>query len=339
MCRTEPPAPKKHSGHNRHTPDTRRSAVIAVAKVYNGGEPDYGAAAQAYKSLPKDLPRDSLGSNATTTLKTHWEEFMEHGDLKDKHRSGRPIKISDEDALKASELVKAGRRLLKKTKAGPIEIIVFFTTVRQAVAALPDLKKIMDDNHTDAKKLYQAMKRADPYLARRTLIMKPAFTAAQMRARNLFAKWLLQEMSLVQGERSKFWRRVVQCDEGRWTYSVKQKLGQKVLLDKRTSLLHDYITCTQIKGKDEMSVHWFMCVSPHPKFGDRNGLAWWDFTTGTSYIRRLRNTMDQTQYEAFGYMVSYSIIESARCHAHQQQQCGSCPKPHTTSAREQSHAA
>jgi hypothetical protein len=307
--------------------------------VYNGGEPDYQAAAQVYKPLPKDLPRDNLGNNATTTLKTHWEEFKQCGDLKDKHRSGRPKNISDKDALEASELVKAGRSLIRKTKAGPLEIIVFFTTVRQAVAALPELKAIMDRNDTDPKKLYQAMKRADPYLTRRTLFMKPAFTPEELLSRQRFAKKLLREMDLMQGLRVQFWYRVVQCDEGRWTYSTKQGLSRKVLLDKRTTLLHDYITCDKIKGEEEATVHFFMCVSPHPKFDDRNGLVWWEITTGTSNIRRLRNTRDQTVYEAFGYMVSYSINESACCHARQHQQSWSCPEQHRAAAREQSRAA
>ena len=167
LCRAELPAAKKHSGHNRHTQDTRIAAVIALAKAYEGGEPDYQAAAAIYETLPAELSRDGLGNYPTKTLKGYWKEFRAHGDVKDAHRSGRPKKISRKDALAASELVKAGRQVIRKTKAGELKIIVPFANVREAVAALPELKKIMVDNHTDPKKLYEAMKREDKYLVRR----------------------------------------------------------------------------------------------------------------------------------------------------------------------------
>lgn len=145
--------------------------------------------------------------------------------------------------------------------------------------------------------------------------MKPAFSAEELRTRQIFARELLDEMGLMQALRVRFWRCVVQCDEGRWTYSTKQGLSRKVLLDKRTTLLHDYITCDKIEGEEEATVHFFICVSPHPKFEASNGLVWWDFTTGTTNIRRLRNTLDQTVYEPFEYTVSYWFNESACCHA------------------------
>lgn len=311
--------------------------MIAVAKVYKGGEPDYSRAAKVFARLPDSIPRDDLGEYPTAVLKRCWGHFMKHGDVKDDPRSGRPVNISDEDALAASELVKAGRSISRKTKAGPITIIVYFTTVREAVTLLPELKQIMDRNHATPKQLYEAMKRADPFLTKRTIVLKPAFTAAQIKARVDFAKHLLREMGMVHTLRVQFWSRVVQCDEGRWTYNTKNKVSKQVLIDKRTTLLHDYITCPKIKGQEEMSVHFFMCVSPHPGFAQHNGLVYWEFTTGTTNIRRLRNTLGQTEYEAFEYTVSY-IIAPPCSGAHHRQKYHSYPEPCREPPRAHSHA-
>ena len=295
--RAVPKGPKEHSGHNRHTPATRRAAVLAVARTFEGEEPDYARAVAEYKNLPKKLAGDTLGKNAATVLKTHWEHFMTSGDLADGPRSGRPTQISDEDALVASEAIKAGKKLTRRIKGGTITLITYFTTVREAIIALPGVKAIMDKYDTTPRKLYMAMKRADPYLKRRSIVLKPAFTEAQKKDRRSFAQRLLAEWNLSAAEFRAILSRIVQCDEGRFTYTVYSKEHKKVLIDRRTTLLHDYVTLPKIDGEEELTVHFFICVSAHPAFAKYNGLVYWELTTGTSHIKRVFNTLSDDDEE------------------------------------------
>lgn len=258
--------------------------------MLEGEEPDYARAVAEYNSLPDKLRGDKLGKNASAVLKRSWEHFLADGDLADGHRSGRPTLISDADALAASEAIKAGKTLIRRVKGGTITLITYFTSVREAITALPQVKAIMDKYDANPHQLYMAMKRADPYLKRRSIVLKPAFTEAQKKERREIAGKLLAEWKLPQAEFRALLLRIVQCDEGRWTYTVYSKKSQKVLIDKRTTLLHDYVTLPMINGEKELTVHFFICVSAHPAFAKSNGLVYWELTTGTTHIRRIFNT-------------------------------------------------
>lgn len=306
----------QHSGHNRHTPDTRRAIVIACAKVYTGGELDCAAALHEYVKLPQSLQRDELGSNYAEVMRGRWRHFLAEGDLKDDHRSGAPHVISVEDALLASAALKAGREITKWKHGTPFILVTYFVTVRAAIALVPELKRIQMKYGATPHELYLAMKRADPNLIRRSIFLKPAFTDAQIVERftwcaNLTAQWQLPLAAL-----KAILCRIVQCDEGRFTYTVKAHGSRRVFMDKRTNLAHDYVTLPLINGQEEATVHFFICVSAHPAFAYCNGLVYEEFTTGTTNIRRLYNTRGQTTDEAFEYTVSYNSFTLAGCQMH-----------------------
>lgn len=61
-----------------------------------------------------------------------------------------------------------------------------------------------------------------------------------------------------------------------------------------------------------VTIHVFICVSLHPAFANRNGLVYFEFTTGTTNIRRLWNTMRQTADEALQYQVGTCFRRPAR---------------------------
>lgn len=316
-CRDEANLPKKHHGHNRHTNATRTACIIAVAKVYDGGQPDYGRAAQEYASLPKELGHDQLPRDSKPVLKRAWEAFREHGDLKDKPRPGRPTKISKEHALEASELLKAGRTLVHKHKGQTMNLIVYFTTVAEAIRVVPRLKEIVDHYQVTPHQLYEAMKREDKDLERRSIVTKPAFDEAHIKKRNAWCHEAVVKLGKTVAEKMAALDPYVQCDEGRVTYSVKGKYTQKIYIDKRTTLLHDFVELPKIAGQEEATVHFVICVSPHPAFASSNGLVYWEFTTGTTNIRRRINTLGQTSEEAFEYMVG-ELSRSVCYHIYQQ---------------------
>lgn len=330
--RDEANLPKKHHGHNRHTSATRTACIIAVAKVYDGKEPDYGRAAQEYASLPKELCHDQLPRDSKPVLKRAWEAFMQHGDLKDKPRPGRPTKISKEHALEASELLKAGRMLVHKHKGVTMNLIVYFTTVAEAIRVLPRLKEIVDQYQVTPHQLYEAMKREDKNLKHRSLVTKPAFDDKDKKKRYTWCRDAVVKLGKTVPERMAALDPYVQCDEARLTYSVKGKYTQKVYIDKRTTLLHDFVELPKIAGQEEATVHIFICVSPHPRFADKNGLVYWEFTTGTTNIRRKINLLGQTPEEAFGYLVG-ELSRSVCYHTYQQGVNPAGPVLHTEHTR------
>ena len=53
----------------------------------------------------------------------------------------------------------------------------------------------------------------------------------------------------------------------------------------------------------DVKVRFWLGVSSHPTFAATNGLVFWDFTTGTTDIKRLYNTMGQEDGDAYEYKV------------------------------------
>lgn len=312
-CRPADEEQKQHTGHNRLTDDTRQLAVIACAKVWVDDKLVYAEAVRVYEKLPRTYHPDADKTISGPAIKRLWQNFLQNRNLKDAPRSGRPVKISREDALAASELLKKGKTLVRQLKGGAITYIVYFTTVNEAIRLVPELKAILDKYDVTPHQLYLAMKREDKYLERRSVVLKPPFTTEQKEGRMTWCGDTLGCMGNSPAAHAAWLERVVQCDEGKVTISSKGKQHVRVYHDRREPMLHDYVCLPDIPGEDEMTVHFFICVSPHPAFTDTNGLVYFEFTTGTSHIRRLHNTMDQTDYEAFEYVVSTFTHKPARC--------------------------
>jgi len=315
-CRAANKPAAVHKGHNRHTQATRAACVVACARALEGDTVDYGRAKQEYNKVRKELHGDKLGSKIKTILQKRWQRFLEEGDLEDAHRSGRPPKISDEDARTASEALKAGKTYTRKQKGLEIKLITYYTSVRQATRESEAIRAVVEKYQCTAKQLYAAMKRVDPNLTMRSFAFKLTLTDKQMKDRVSFCKRMLREWALPLSELRVILHRIVQCDEGRWTYSVYSHEHQKAYIDKRTTLLHDYVLLQKICGEAQATVHFFICVSAHPAFARVNGLVYYEFTTGTTSIRRMFNIEGQTAEEAFVYQVGRLATAPKHCQMH-----------------------
>lgn len=289
---------------------------MACARALEGEEVDYDRAKQEYNKVRKPLHGDQLTAKIKSILRDRWERFLKFGDLEDADRSGRPPKISDEDAMTASEALKAGKTYTRKRNNNEIQLITYFTTVRQATRESEAIRAVVEKYQCTPKQLYAAMKRVDPNLTMRSFAFKLMLTDKQMKDRISFCKRLLAEWALPLAELRAVLHRIVQCDEGRWTYSVYSHAHQKAYVDKRTTLLHDYVLLQKINGQASATVHFMICVSPHPRFAHVNGLVYYEFTTGTTSIRRLFNTLEQTSEEAFSYQVGCLAAAPAHCQMH-----------------------
>lgn len=292
-----------HAGHNRTTPNTRRACVVACAQSWVDGEVDYARAAKVYYSIRKQFGADKLARDPKPVLKGRWEHFVAYGDLEDEPRSGRPVNISDDDALTASKAIKAGREYQRQRNKHTITLITYYTTVRQATLESEIVRGVVEKYKCTPHQLYHAMMRADPSLGRRSFCLKFRLSPDQKLARKTFAKELLAEWDIAQALLARILARIVQCDEGRWTYSVLDHKRQKAYVDLNNLPLYDYVTLPTIQGQQQAVVHFFVCVSGHPKFAEFNGMVYYEFTTGTSHIRRLWNRRGQTSDEAFVYQV------------------------------------
>lgn len=323
-CRPADEEQKQHTGHNRLTDDTRQLAVIACAKVWVDDKLVYAEAVRVYEKLPRTYHPDADKTISGPAIKRLWQNFLQNRNLKDAPRSGRPVKISREDALAASELLKKGKTLVRQLKGGAITYIVYFTTVNEAIRLVPELKAILDKYDVTPHQLYLAMKREDPYLERRSVVLKPGFTDQQKQGRKAWCVVIRARMGDSIALQTAWMEGLVQCDEGKVTYSTKAKQHVRVYHDSREPMLHDYVCLPKVLGEQELAAHFVVCVSPHPAFMETNGLVYFEFTTGTSFIRRLHNTLDQTTEEAFDYVVSTLTYGFARCEMHRPQRRCCC---------------
>jgi hypothetical protein len=288
------------------------ACVVACAQALEGGEVNWPRAEKIYKAVHKEFGGDDLGDYPKAVLKTHWDHFREYGDLKDNPRSGRPPTISSDDAMLASNAIKAGREYTRQRKGHTIKLITYFTSVRQASLESDTVRGVMEKYNCTPHQLYSAMMRVDPHLGRRSFALKFRLSDAQKAARKTFAKELLAEWNVAQALLAAILARIVQCDEGRWTYSTYTHSTQKAYVDLSHLPLYDYVTLPTINGEKEATVHFFICVSAHPRFAEFNGMVYYEFTTGTTNIRRIWNTRGQTDDEAFVYQVS-TVTELPAC--------------------------
>jgi hypothetical protein len=277
---------------------------VACAQALVDGKVDYGLAGRLYKKVRKQLGGDKLAEDPKPVLKGRWDHFVEYGDVEDNLRTGRPVLISREDALTASTAIKAGRLHTKTRKGHTITLISYFTTVRQATVESDAVKGVMQKYNCTPHQLYNAMMREDPNLGRRSFALKYRLTEKEKAARKSFCKQLLAEWNVAQALLNAILARIVQCDEGRWTYNTYTHAHVRAYVDLQHLPLHDYVSLPTIKGDKQQTVHFFICVSAHPSFSDKNGLVYYELTTGTTHILRWFNKLGQEGKEPFVYQVS-----------------------------------
>lgn len=281
----------------------RRDAIIACSRVATQQKVNWR---QAYAELKK-----INGGDCYKALGEHWEEFLvrtwEHwvttGDLQDEPRSGRPQLVSESLALEAARLVKQGK-WLDVTRCGrTVSKKVHYTSIHQAVQECDRLRQIQQECGVDDRGLLEAMKRSDPDLVRRTVSFKYEFSKEQRQARVVTTSQLLQMLPESLAERRVFLDRLLWVDEGGVLLSAYDKKSVKVWASAHDFSKHDIVHLPHVPGQKDVKAHFIIGVTSHPKFADKNGLVYWDFTTGTTNIRRLLNKLGAEDGEAFGYQV------------------------------------
>lgn len=303
-------------------------AVIASAKAMRKGKPDFQLAARKLKNLRKGETYRALAGHVAAFCEKWWYKFLRTGNVEEEHKSGRPYKVPDAVALEAAQLLAEGTwfSFIKKKqrwweKRG-------FSTIRDAVRELQRLQEIKQQYGVDDDGLLRAMQRVAPRLKRKTIFFKRKFTDEELVARMQLAAWLVQSLPADEAQRVAWLGRLVFIDEGGVSLADYKKESVKAWCMDHDPNIHSMVHAPWMKGQKECKVHFIIAVTSHHKFATRNGLVHWEFTTGTTDIRRRWNTLGQTEHEPFGYTVSHSACvntmlpqASARM---QQQYCRCC---------------
>lgn len=250
----------------------------------------------------------SLGDHWKSFLESVWEHWYDLGTLEDLHRSGRPTNIPKEVAREAAALVKEGEWVTVVKRGASIKKKVYYTSINHAVSKLERLQQIMQQYNIDCRGLLHAMHKHDPDLTQRSIYFKYEFPPELLQARVMSTAELLRNLPPEGAERRMWLDRLIWIDEGGIMLSDYAKKSIKVWCSKHDFNRDDVVHLPHVKDQDDCKVHFILAVTSHPSFTRKNGLVYWEYTTGTTNIRRRHNTLGVDNGEAFGYQVSRCVI-------------------------------
>lgn len=251
-----------------------------------------------------------MGGRPLDLLRRVWDPFFQHGLLGDAPRSGREPVFSREDGLKVSSKLKGGKPGYMIMGGQKVPRLVYYTSMAQAIREDPELQELQHKYKCTAAQMLAAAKHHDPDLVRRTVTYHPDFTAQQLADRSDKAAELLAMLPSDPVSRRHLLDRFMFGDEGSILLSDINLERLKVWCSKANFNLHDIVSLPQMQGQKDCKVRFFIVVSSHPKFAEHGGVVYWEFTSGTDNIKRMHNTMGQTNYEAYGYTVGASPLRN-----------------------------
>jgi hypothetical protein len=167
---------------------TREWAVVCAAATFDfvTGEIDPTKAAILFRSQHGDGVHKDVKERHSVFVERHYRNFREFGCIADAHRSGRPVIISEEDALAASKILKAGHWVTEKVKGLPgvaYEELIYFSTMDEALLKSPELLAIQQKYDVTPGALLKRMHAVDPDLIRITLRSHHKFSYAELQDR------------------------------------------------------------------------------------------------------------------------------------------------------------
>ena len=174
------------SGANKKPIKLRSDAQVCYAQAGNAPK-NRAVAARLFEELHPgavDRPDKFVGK---------WgDRFNEKGTVQDAPRSGRPPKVTPDDAQRAAELFKAGRQPEQRGKPGsPLDK---WRSVKQACDECAELQEIrVRSGECKHRTLLAAMKRVDRHLGVRTVRFKPKISAINRSKRLAQSKWNLRK--------------------------------------------------------------------------------------------------------------------------------------------------
>ena len=308
------PEQSAHS-HGRKSILVRMAAVIAVASALEADSVDWAEAATIFKHIGKGVPAQAVSGHVTDFLQRWWLAFITTGSVDDAPRSGRPPLVPDDVAAEAAQLVKEGHWVWRVVKQQRLREQVLFRSIPQAIRAVPRLVQICQQHGVTSEQLRNAMERVDADLVRHTMHFKYAHTAEQLKERQAFCIAALARAGSTQAEQAPELDKLVWWDEG--GVSLSSVEGRAVRVWGSREALHgcDVLHLPAVQGQADCKIHFGIGVTSHPRFLDCGGLVHFEFTTGTTCMKRLYNKFDADGGEEHQYKVSSTLVTNqvAQC--------------------------
>jgi hypothetical protein len=285
----------------------RIACVLACAAVVLEGQPNWKAANAEMKRWLKDhnegLPEAEqiTLSRGYDYMKTYWANFKEYGSVADPPRATKKLKIPRHLALRAANLVKQGMWVTTRIRGKDFQYVSYYTSILQACEKCPELNQIMLQHGVTHAQLLEAMHQADPALVYRKVFFKHTLTPSELEQREAFASNMLSQLAA----NPDILPNTIYIDEASIVISKDTRSDVRVWCDKYDLSFTDVCPVPDHKGQP-ITVRWICAVSSHPAFAAKGGLVYFEFTTGTTDIRRRVNTRldGSTHVRDYQYQVS-----------------------------------
>ena len=308
-CREELDDEELARSHGRKAMLVRQAAVIAAAKALEGDAVNWDVAVSIFKDIGGGLPARAVGSHIRDFVRRWWDAFITTGSLEDAPRSGRPPLVPDSVAAHAAELVKAGQWVPRVAGQLRFHVQLLFRTIPAAVHALPELGQICEEYGVTSEQLRNAMERVDHDLVRHALRFKYAHSAEQMQGRQSFCRQMLAALLDIPAAQAAILDRFLWWDEGGVSLSAVEHKAVYVWGGRGALQSYDVLRFPGVHGGGDCKIHFGIGVSSHPAFARSNGLVYFEFTTGTTAIKRLRNMCDDDEEEQHRYKVRNKLLQ------------------------------
>jgi hypothetical protein len=301
--------------HGRKDMLVRLAAVIAAAQALEGDDVNWEQAVTIFSAIGKGVAARCVSSHTHDFVKRWWAAFIMTGSVTDAARSGRPPLVPDEVAAEAAKLVKSGQWVQRVIRQQRFQVQVLFRTIPQAIRSVPRLSAICDQYGVTTEQLRNAMERVDHDLVRHTMHFKYAHSVDQLRERQRFCQEALASLGSTPAERVAILDRMVWWDEGGVSLCSLQNKAVHVWGSKEKLQNCDVLHFPEVQGQADCKIHFGIGVTSHVKFAHQNGLVHFEFTTGTTYMKRLHNKFDTDGGEEHEYQVSITLVtyQVAKC--------------------------
>ena len=302
-CREQLAAKGISHSHSRKPKGVRQAAVISAAQAFDGVKVHWARAVTTFKKMAGGIPAKAVGTRPLAFIKKWWNTFSATGSLDDAPRSGRPPLLPDDVAQRASELVKGGKWVSVKPYKSRVKQLVLFTSIPQAIQEVPELRDICRQYDLTSDRLRNAMERVDPDLTLHTYHFKYCHPAELVKERQQFCRDMLSKLEPSVAASIPVLEQYVWWDEGGVAISALKKNSIRVWGSKEQLKQCDVVHLPSVQGQEDCKVHFIVAVSAHPAYTATNGLVYFEFTTGTTAMKRLLNTYGQDGEEPYKYMV------------------------------------
>jgi hypothetical protein len=301
-------AEESSHSHSRKNTLVRVAAVIAVAQALEGDNVNWHGASAIFKTIGQGVAARCVGDHILAFLQRWWTAFIMTGSVHDAPRSGRPPLVPDDVAAEAAELVKLGQWVPRFARGQRLEERVLFRSIPQAIRAVPRLGQICQQHGVTSEQLRNAMERVDSDLVRRTLHFKYAHSAEQLEERQSFCQRTLALLGAMPAEQSPILDRMVWWDEGGVSLCSLENRAVRVWGSRDALQNCDVLHLPAVQGQKDCKIHFGIGVTSHPKFAHCNGLVHFEFTTGTTFMKRLKNKFAADGQEEHEYQVSTTLV-------------------------------